>query len=217
MKFESGKSYALVGNSGAGKTTMLNILAGLLKVESDKVWVDGNDLSKLDLQIYYKDIAYLTQNPAVFNGTIRENLLFDKMVSDDELFDALRKVNLYDRITSMDEKLDTQIGERGSILSGGEKQRLALARIMLQKPKLILLDEPTSALDSINQERILGNLFKELAHSTIIAVTHRVHTTYMFDSVVLLDNGVIKDVGTMQELLMRDELFNNLYENDSIE
>jgi ATP-binding cassette subfamily B protein len=214
MRFESSKSYALVGKSGTGKTTLLNILAGLLKVDSNKVWVDGNDLSKIDLLSYYEDIAYLSQNPAVFDGTIRENLIFDMEIPDEKLFDILKKVNLYERIMSMEEGLDTRIGERGSMLSGGEKQRLAMARIMLQKPNIVLLDEPTSALDSINQESILGNLFGELKDSTIIAVTHRVHTTYMFDNVVLLDNGKIKDIGTMQELLLRDELFRELYESD---
>lgn len=214
MKFNSGKSYALVGKSGTGKTTMLNILAGLLKVECGKVLVDRYDLSQINLHSYYKYIAYLSQNPAVFDGTIRENLVFDMKIEDEKLFEALYKVNLYDRVNAMEEKLDTKIGERGSMLSGGEKQRLAIARVMLTKPKIILLDESTSALDGINQENVLSSLFDMLTDSTIIAVTHRVHTTYMFDSVVLLDDGSIKDVGTMQELLNRDELFADLYDSD---
>lgn len=214
IRFNSGKSYALVGKSGTGKTTMLNILAGLLKVECGKVLVDGYDLSQINLQSYYKYVAYLSQSPAVFDGTIRENLVFDMEIEDKKLFEALSKVNLYDRVNAMEEKLDTKIGERGSMLSGGEKQRLAIARVILTKPKIILLDEPTSALDGINQENVLSSLFDVLTDSIIIAVTHRVHTTYMFDSVVLLDDGSIKDVGTMQELLIRDKLFADLYDSD---
>jgi ATP-binding cassette subfamily B protein len=178
VEFSPGKSYAIVGQSGAGKTTILELLAGLLKPDSGEIKIDNQPLSSTKLDSYYKHTTYLSQLPSVFDGSIRENLAFDNEISDSELWTALEKVNLSDRVNTMDDKLDENIGERGNKLSGGEKQRLVLARTIILKPKIIILDECTSALDSINEEQVMSNFFSSITNSTIIAVTHRVHTTH---------------------------------------
>lgn len=210
----AGKSYALVGLSGTGKTTILNLLAGLLKPDDGKIMIDGQDLLTLNLDSYYKHTAYLSQSPSIFHGSVHENLSFDKKVSDDILWDALEKANLFNRVKSMENGLDENVGERGNRLSGGEKQRLALARTIVMQPKIVILDESTSALDSINEERVIKNLFAALGSSTVIAVTHRVHTTHRFDNVILMDEGSIKAQGSMEELLKNDILFRRIYEAD---
>ena len=213
MCFESGKKYAIVGQSGAGKTTVLNLLLGLIKVKGGAIIIDDYRLSEMNLLSYYKYVAYLSQSPAVFDGTVRENLVFDEEVSEDRLWEALKKVNMHSRINNMENKLDENIGEKGSVLSGGEKQRLALARVILSQPKILILDEPTSAIDTINESIIMKNVLGELA-STVIAVTHRVRTTHMFDEVILLDEGKVQDVGSTEDLLKRSNLFQKLYMKD---
>ncbi|MCK5129415.1 MAG: ABC transporter ATP-binding protein [Clostridiales bacterium] len=214
--FENGKAYAIVGQSGVGKTTILGLISGLLKANSGKIFIDHQDLTKMNLNTYYKHIAYLSQDPAIFDGTIRENLVFDKKVDDQVLWSALKDVNLYDQIKSKKSKLDEPIGEKGSMLSGGEKQRLALARIIISQPKIVIVDEATSAIDNINESIILKNVLNTLSDSTVIAVTHKVHTTYMFDQILLLDNGHLRDTGTMKQLLNKDILFKKLYEREKI-
>lgn len=214
IHLKSGHSYVLVGMSGAGKTTILNLLTGLLKADEGIILIDGHDLSELNLSSYYENISYISQNPPIFDGSIRENLVFNMDISDDKLWSTLKKVNLYDCIHAMENGLDEQIGERGNKLSGGEKQRLALARVIILQPKIVILDEATSALDNINEAMVMSGLFKALPNSTVIAVTHRVHSTYRFDSVILLDNCNVKAIGTTEELLENDELFKRIYEAD---
>jgi ABC-type multidrug transport system fused ATPase/permease subunit len=211
---QSGKTYALVGKSGAGKTTVLNLLSGLIKTQSGKVTIDGQDLSEIELSSYYKNIAYLSQSPAVFDGTVRENLAFDASVSDEILWDALKKVNLAERITAMPAGLDSGIGEKGGMLSGGEKQRLALARVIVTQPKIVILDEPTSALDTINERAVMRNVFGALQSSSVIAVTHRVHTTHVFDEVILIDNARAQAIDTADSLLKSNALFKRLHQSE---
>lgn len=214
LRFGSGKTYAIVGPSGVGKTTMLNLLAGLIKAAEGKMVIDTQDLSAMNLNSYYKHIAYLTQYPAVFDGTVRENLVFDTNVSDDKLWSALEKVNLANRIQQMKNGLYEQVGEKGNILSGGEKQRLALARIIVMPPKIIILDEPTNALDNINESIVMKNVFSALSNSTVIAVTHRVHTTHIFDEVIVLNKGKVEAVGKADNLLKTSRLFQKLYQTE---
>jgi ATP-binding cassette subfamily B protein len=178
------------------------------------VTIDGQDLSEIELSSYYKNIAYLSQSPAVFDGTVRENLAFDASVSDEILWDALKKVNLAERITAMPAGLDSGIGEKGGMLSGGEKQRLALARVIVTQPKIVILDEPTSALDTINERAVMRNVFGALQSSSVIAVTHRVHTTHVFDEVILIDNARAQAIDTADSLLKSNALFKRLHQSE---
>ncbi len=210
LHIKSGKTYALVGESGAGKTTVLELLCGLIKAKSGAITIDGQDLADINLNEYYKNIAYLSQSAAVFEGSVRENLAFDADVSDDALWSALGSVHLSQRIEAMEMGLDSRIGEKGSGLSGGEKQRLALARVIVTQPKIVILDEPTSALDTINESIVMRNVLRKLRRSAVLAVTHRVHTLDVFDSVVVLAGKKVAAQGTAAQLIETNETFKNL-------
>lgn len=167
LNIAHGKKTALVGASGGGKTTLMKLIAGYLHPESGSISVMGNILSETALKSYYPHIGYLTQDPSVFDATIRENLISavnkdDTEIEEQVLIDALRLAKC-DFVFEMEKGLDTEIGERGVRLSGGQKQRLAIAKIFLKNPEIILLDEPTSALDSFSEEAIteaLDTLFE---------------------------------------------------------
>lgn len=153
--FESGKKYALIGQSGGGKTTIMKLACGYLRPTGGSVSVDGQDLTEVNLSTFYSHVGYLTQDPQIFDGTIRENLLHGAQsgATDERLEHAIREAEA-DFVYRFPNGLDTEIGERGVKLSGGQKQRLAIAKIFLKNPEIILLDEPTSALDSTSEEAI---------------------------------------------------------------
>lgn len=181
-----GQTYLLAGLSGTGKTTLLNLVAGLLKPERGSILIDDQDLSIASLNSYYDHIAYLTQNPPVFDGSVRENLAFDHAISDERLWDVLQRVHLDEDIRQLPHGLDTSIGEKGGKLSGGQRQRLAMARIILSPPPIILLDEATSALDAMHEQSVMTQLFDAARHSTILSVTHRLALAPGYDRVILL-------------------------------
>lgn len=133
LLIQKGQTVAFVGESGSGKSTLVKLICGLLKKQQGSIFIDGTDIDAIELDSYYEHLAYLSQDTAVFDGTIRENIVFEEVVSDDEIYKYLKEVNLYEKVKSLKYKLDTRIGERGIQLSGGERQRLALARVMANK------------------------------------------------------------------------------------
>ncbi|MDD3302688.1 MAG: ABC transporter ATP-binding protein [Candidatus Gracilibacteria bacterium] len=202
LNITGGTKIAFVGESGGGKSTLIKLLAGYMKVDSGDVIIDGQKLSKIKLSDYYKHIGYLTQDPSVFDGTILENLTYAlKEKPSKEELDKCIKLSKCEFIYELKKGLETEIGERGIRLSGGQKQRLAIAKIMLKNPNIILLDEPTSALDSFNEELIniaLHNLFKG---KTVIVIAHRLQTVKEADRILLFDNGMVVEDGTHRELI----------------
>lgn len=195
------KKTAFVGESWSWKTTLLKLLAGYVHPDGGSICVDNKPLSKVALQTYYKHIWYLTQDPSVFDATVHENLVYalDYEPTKEELDTAIRLAKC-DFIYDFKAGLQTEIGERGVRLSWGQKQRLAIAKIMLKNPNIILLDEPTSALDSFNEEQIsiaLHNLFK---WRTVVVVAHRLQTVKAADIIHYMDHGKIIESGTHSEL-----------------
>lgn len=197
-----GTKTAFVGESWGGKTTLIKLLAGYIRSDSGEISIDGQHLSKIKLSDYYKHIGYLSQDPSVFDGTIYENLVY-ALDYDPEKKDLEKviKESKCEFIREFEKWLETEIGERWVRLSWGQKQRLAIAKIMLKNPNIILLDEPTSALDSFNEELItiaLHNLFKG---KTVVIVAHRLQTVKQADRILLLENGKICEDGTHDELV----------------
>jgi len=193
---------AFVGESWGGKTTLIKLLAGYIKPNQWEIEIDGQKLSKIKLTDYYKHIGYLTQDPSVFDGTIHENLVYalDKEPDPQDL-EKVIKLAKCEFIREFEKWLETEIGERWVRLSGWQKQRLAIAKIMLKNPNIILLDEPTSALDSFNEEQIsiaLHNLFKG---KTVIVVAHRLQTVKQADRILLFDQWKILEDWTHHELV----------------
>ncbi|MDD3302689.1 MAG: ABC transporter ATP-binding protein/permease [Candidatus Gracilibacteria bacterium] len=199
---EGGKKYAFVGISGGGKSTLVKLLTGYISPKSGDVIVDNQKLSKIKLRTYYKHIGYLSQEPSVFDGTIKENLFYAlDGVPEENKVDEVIKLSKCDFIYSLPKKLETEIGEKGIKLSGGQKQRLAIAKIMLKNPDIIVLDEPTSALDSFNEDEVseaLNNLFK---HKTVIVVAHRLQTVKFSDKIFYIEDGKVNEEGSHKELL----------------
>ena len=206
-----GKSTAFVGESGSGKSTAVKLLAGLLQPNSGQIKVDGFDLSAMNLNSYYEHIAYLPQEPPVFDGTLRENLVFDDPVDDGRLIEAIEEVGLGDLYAALDKGLDTQLGERGVSLSGGERQQLALARLWFSDAKIVIFDEATSAIDNLTEEAVMKNVMARLFGRTVIAIAHRLDSIKAFDDILVFQDGRITERGRFADLIEARQLFYELY------
>lgn len=200
-----GEQIAIVGKSGSGKTTLLHLIAGLLKPDSGAVLVNGMELSQHDETAWFEQVSYITQHPYIFAGTFAENIVIGagRNVSRAEIEQAAEEAGLAGVVAQLEQGLDTFVGEGGRGLSGGEKQRLALARAFLKKPAVILFDEPTVGLD-LHTERVLQQSIASLAKTaTMITVAHRLYTIQHADNILFMDNGVLVDSGHHEALLVR--------------
>ncbi len=209
----SGKMYAIVGPSGAGKSTVVNLLLRLYDVNAGAVMIEGVDVRDFDLAYLRRNIGVVTQDAYLFNGTIRENLLYAKEnATQEELENACRLANIHDFIASQELGYDALVGNRGLKLSGGEKQRISLARVVLKDPKILILDEATSSLDSISENAIQNALEVVMAGRTSIVIAHRLSTVLAADRILVVSDGVIAEQGTHEELLEHDGVYRELYE-----
>ena len=208
---KKGQKIAFVGESGSGKSTVIKILLGLLKYNQGEIYLGDMELSGICLDNLYDRVSYISQDVPVFDGTIKENLVFEKNVSEEQMLDALREVQLSHLIENLTEGLDTEIGEKGTCLSGGEKQRLAFARLWFENPELVVLDEATSAMDNLTEENVMKSVMKKMKDKTVIAIAHRLNSIAGFDRIILFREGKIVGQGTFEELLHTDSYFKELY------
>ena len=208
-----GRMYAIVGPSGSGKSTVVNLIPRLYDVLSGSVKIAGVDVRDFDLSYLRSQIGVVTQDSYLFNGTIRENLLYAKDDATQEEIDAACYIaNLEDFIDAQPEGYDTMVGNRGLKLSGGEKQRLSIARVILKDPKILILDEATSALDSITENAIQEALEALMEGRTSIVIAHRLSTILKADRILVVKDGVIAESGTHEELLEKGGTYRELYE-----
>ena len=204
---------AIVGPSGSGKTTITNLLMRLYDVGSGSIKIDGIDIRDIEVKNLRENIGMVTQESYLFNGTIRENLLYAKMdATEEELIHACKEVNIYQLISSLPEGLDTIVGNRGVKLSGGEKQRLSIARVILKNPQIIIFDEATSSLDSISENLIQEAIEPLLKGRTSLVIAHRLSTIMAADQILVVKEGQIVERGHHQELLNIDGVYTELYE-----
>ena len=211
LDIKSGEKIALVGESGSGKSTLIKLLLGLLKIQKGKILIDEYELSKVNLESYYDNIAYIPQESSIFNGTLRENIVFDKNIDDAKIIDILDKVELFNLYSKLENKLDTELGEKGVSLSGGERQRLALSRLYFSTAQIVVLDEATSAMDNLTQEKVMNSIMDLLNEKTIIAIAHNLDSIKNFDKIIALKNGEIIGQGTFSELIENNLYFKDLY------
>lgn len=212
LSLEGGKTTALVGTSGGGKSTIVRLLLQLLKPEAGQVLVDGQDLSLVNLESFYCAVAYIPQDPPVFDGSLRENLTFNERVDDSYIQDVLKKVGLEDLISQLPDGLETLVGERGIKLSGGERQRLAFGRVFIQNPRIVIMDEPTSALDSITESFVTQNLTLLFKGKTVIIIAHRLQSIKDADQILVLENGHVIQQGSFETLVITEGKFRQLWE-----
>ena len=208
LHVKQGETIALVGESGAGKSTILNLVIGFHLAEEGKLLIDGKDMRDIDLRSYRKHLAVVPQTSILFSGTIRENIIYGcENVSEEELARVVEAANLKDLIESLPDGLDTFVGEHGGMLSGGQRQRISIARALIRNPKVIVLDEATSALDSISEKLIqeaLGNLTRG---RTTFVVAHRLSTIRDADRIAVIADGHCTECGTYEELMEKQGVF----------
>ncbi len=212
FKVPEGKMYAIVGTSGAGKSTIIGMIPRLYDAIKGEVKVAGVNVKDFDLSYLRTNIGIVTQDTYLFNGTILENLLYAKpTATKEEIENACKVANIYSFIMSLPEKFDTIVGNRGLKLSGGEKQRMSIARVVLKDPKILILDEATSSLDSISENLISDALNKVMQGRTSIVIAHRLSTVIAADKIMVIENGVITAEGSHSELLETSDKYEELY------
>jgi ATP-binding cassette subfamily B protein len=207
-----GELVALVGPSGSGKTTTTYLVPRLYDVDAGAVEIDGVDVRKLSLISLGRVIGFVTQETYLFHASVRDNLMYAKPdASQDELERAARAAAIHDRVMELPQGYDTIVGERGYKLSGGEKQRIAIARVLLKDPRILILDEATSALDTVS-ERLIQRALERLERGrTTIAIAHRLSTILRADQILVYDGGRIIERGSHATLLAKGGLYARLY------
>lgn len=186
------QKYGLIGESGSGKSTLIKLILGLIKPTTGNVYIDNRKLININSQDYYEHIFYLSQDVAIFQGSLRENIIFDKGISDKTIEEVLKKCQLTEFLTSLPDGLDTQIGEKGANISGGEKQRIAFARLFFSDAEIVILDEATSALDEETENRILREINSLLDNRIVIMITHRPRNLTFVDETIDLNYKILQ-------------------------
>jgi subfamily B ATP-binding cassette protein MsbA len=213
LRIEPGKTYALVGASGAGKSTMLSLILRLYDPTTGSVRIDGYDLRKVKQQSVREQIGLVSQDTFLFHDTIFNNIQFGRLdATTEEIYAAARTAYAHDFIMAQPQNYQTIVGDKGCLLSGGQQQRIAIARALLKNAPILLLDEATSALDSESEKQIQLALEKLAAGKTVIAIAHRLSTILSADQIVVMDKGRIKEIGTHAELLDKSGYYRRLYD-----
>jgi subfamily B ATP-binding cassette protein MsbA len=211
--FAGGKMTALVGHSGSGKSTLLNMIPRIYAPTDGGIFLDGQDISKFNLASLRDQISIVDQNTTLFDDTVLNNIKYARPeASNEEVFKAAEHSMCAEFINNLENGYETMIGENGVKLSGGEKQRLSIARAFLKKSKIILLDEATSSLDSKTEEKIQKALDQLTLNKTTIVIAHRLSTILNSDKIYVVDNGKIIDSGKHEELLIQSKVYKNFYE-----
>lgn len=213
LKIPYGKTVALVGPSGGGKTTLCNIIPRFYEISSGEVTIDGVDIKDVTTYDLRQHIGIVSQDVFLFNGTVRENIAYGKLdATDEEIAEAAKKANIYDFIMGLENGFDTNVGERGVTLSGGQKQRISIARVFLKDPAILILDEATSALDNATEVAIQSSLEELSRGRTVLVVAHRLSTIKNADEIVVITHRGIEEQGSHEELIKRNGIYKGLYE-----
>lgn len=214
-----GDTLAIVGKTGSGKTTLVNILLRLYDVNEGEVLLDHKNIKEYDLKTLRENIGYVPQDNFLFSKTIKYNIgfSFEDKISDEKIYKAAKFAQVYDNIIDFPDKFDTLLGERGVTLSGGQKQRVSLARAIIKNPSILILDDSFSAVDTQTEEKILGNIKSLTKDISTIIISHRISTIKSADQILYLDGGRIVERGTHDELISLNGLYRDLYKKQLLE
>ena len=213
LNAKPGEMIALVGPSGSGKSTLINLIIGFLRPQAGSISIDGRNMTDLNLSSYRNFISVVPQESVLFEGSVRENVTYGLgSVSDRRVEESLRAANAWEFVMDLPDGVDTLVGERGARISGGQKQRLAIARALIRNPRILILDEATSALDSQSEKEIQGALEALMVNRTTFVVAHRLSTVQKADRILVLDRGILVESGRHSELAHAGGLYQKLYE-----
>ena len=213
LNFEGGKMTALVGHSGSGKSTILNLIPRFYQAQSGIIEIDNQSINDVKLETLRKNISLVSQETTLFDDTIKNNIKYaNEYATEEEIIQVAKLSNSHEFIEKLPNKYDTLIGENGLRLSGGEKQRISIARAMIKKSSIILLDEATSSLDSETEAKIQEALFTLTKNKTTIVIAHRLSTILNSNNIFLIDSGKVINNGKHEDLLIESELYKNFYE-----
>ena len=213
LRIPAGRTTALVGPSGAGKSTLIKLIFRFYDATEGTVYADDRPLCEMELSSWRRQIALVSQDTYIFNATVRENIAYGRLdASEEDLEAAARHADAHTFITQLADGYDTKVGDRGVRLSGGQRQRIALARAIVRDPQLLILDEATSELDSFSESAIQKALAMLRRERTVIVIAHRLSTVEQVDQIVVLDDGHVREQGTLEQLLERGGLFTRLYD-----
>jgi len=217
LTLEAGKKTALVAVSGGGKSTLVQLLLGLYEKQSGEILFDDVPINQIGYQRVREKVSTVLQEPILFNASVRENLVMgDSSIDDEAIWEALKKAELFDEVSAMDEQLNSEVGRSGVRLSGGQRQRLAIARMLLSDPKVVILDEATSALDAATESRLFHNIEEFLSERTVLIIAHRMSAIKLADKVYVLDDGVVNQSGSHSELTKEKGLYQSLYSHQVV-
>jgi ATP-binding cassette subfamily B protein len=212
IDIEAGKTFAIVGPSGGGKTTFCSIIPRFYEVDDGAVKIDGVDIKNIKLKSLRNNIGIVQQDVYMFSGSIKENIAYGKPgATDEEIIEAAKKANAHEFIMGLEDGYDTYVGERGVKLSGGQKQRISIARVFLKNPPILILDEATSALDNESEKYIQKSLEDLAKNRTTVVIAHRLSTIRNADNILVLTEEGIKEEGTHEELLNANGIYAGLY------
>lgn len=217
LRVEKGETIALVGTTGAGKSTIINLLCRFYEPTSGNIYIDGKDYKERSINHLHENLGYVLQTPHLFNGTIKENIRYGKIdATDEEIINAAIKAQAHEFISKLKDGYDTIVGEGGSKLSLGERQLISFARAIIKDPKILILDEATSSIDTETEKKIQQVMNNFMKGRTTFIVAHRLSTIIDADKILVIKDGEIKESGTHKELLKQKGIYYNLYKKQFI-
>lgn len=219
IRIKHGNTLAIIGRTGSGKTTLVNLLVRLFDINEGSIFVDGININDITLKSLRENIGYVPQESFLFSTSIKENIgfAFDEEVKEEKILEAAKLSELYSNVIEFPQKFDTILGERGVTLSGGQKQRTSIARAIIKSPGILILDDSLSAVDTQTEEKILENLNEIMKSRTTIIISHRISTIKNADEIIVLDDGEIVQRGTHDELVKNEGIYKDIYEKQLLE